>query len=51
MKNPVSRRFHALISAANGKTNSGMGSQISGIDRPKDGHRRTLLPAHLLVLR
>ena len=43
--------LRALLSATYGRTESGNGKQTSGPDRPHHGHRRRLLPAHLLVLR
>lgn len=50
MTNEFSRHFRLRAFARRGKRNSGEGSQSPGTKRP-DGRRRTLLPAHLLVLR
>jgi len=51
MKNEFFRHFRAAFPAAKGAPASGDGWQSPGSGRPRDGHRRTLLVAHLMSLR
>ena len=43
--------LRALLSAANGRADSGNGKQTISPERPHHGQTRRLLAAHLLVLR
>lgn len=51
MLNEFKKHFRSRMPVTDGNRNSGDGKQQDGNHRPSDGRNRTLLPAHLLVVR